>query len=333
MEGLNQSGAQIIECRDSSWGVKKYINLFFKHWKLRNDYDFLWVGYPGHVIVWFAKLISKKPVIFDALCTMEEGVILSRGQNGFLGLKKIYVKVIDWLAVKCADTVLVESEAQKDFFIKKFGYNQKYKVVYTGANNKFFFKETGIEKKQKFTVLFRGKFLPEAGVDLVVRAAKILEKEQINFIIIGNGFLEKQIRSLIKSIKPNNLILISEHLAISDLRRLMLSAHVSLGQLARNDRLNRTIPHKCFESIALGLPYVTAKYEPILEILKNKESVITFCPGDVDDLVEKIIYLKNNPDIAKKVGDYGYKVYQKAFTPKELALKIISILQKENLQK
>ena len=37
------------------------------------------------------------------------------------------------------------------------------------------------KKNDKFTVLFRGRFLPEAGVKHILEAAKILEKKGVNF--------------------------------------------------------------------------------------------------------------------------------------------------------
>src|SRR3989344_6457800 len=78
IKGFKEHGVEIIECRDVTRGPLKYLYLFWKHWKIRNKYDFLIVGYPGHVVVPFAKLISKKPVILDALCSLYEGVIVSR---------------------------------------------------------------------------------------------------------------------------------------------------------------------------------------------------------------------------------------------------------------
>ena len=78
IDGLKQNDIEIIECRDTSRGFLKFLKLFWKHRKIRNSYDYMIVGYPGHIVVWLAKLISKRPVIFDALCTLYEGEILSR---------------------------------------------------------------------------------------------------------------------------------------------------------------------------------------------------------------------------------------------------------------
>lgn len=325
IKGFRENGVKILECHSAAPGFGKYYELWRLHKKI-DEYDFIIVGYPGHAVVWFAKIISRKPVIFDAGWTMEEGVVISRNQGGFLNFYKFYIKFIDWLAVKCSNIVLVESEEQRKYFENKFGNSNKYKVVYTGADDSFFYIDSKINKKNKFSVVFRGKFLPEAGVEHVVLASKILENDEIDLVIIGNGFLEKEIKSLINNLKPKNLTLVSGHLEFKDLRNRMLSAHVSLGQFEDHERLERTIPHKCFETLALGLPYVTARTKPVAEILKDGESVIFVNPADSKDLAEKILYLKNNPEIAIKIGNNEHKIYQNKFTPKILASKILEII-------
>lgn len=325
IKGLKENGAEILECRDNSKGFLKYWVLFNKHYKIRNSYDFMIVGYPGHAVVWFAKLLSKKKVVFDALCTMEEGVIISRQQYKYLSIKALYIKFIDWLAVKCADVVLVESEEQRKYFENKFGKSNKYKVVYTGADDSMFHSNPNIKKREIFIVLFRGKFLPEAGVKYIIETAKLLEDQNIAFIIVGNGWLEKNIKKQIQSFKLKNLELISENLSYDLLREIMLPSHVSLGQFENHERLKRTIPHKCFETLALGLPYITTRTKPVAEILKDGESVLFVNSADPKDLADKIIYLKNNYELAKKIGENGFKIYKEKFTPKILAKQILNL--------
>ncbi len=327
MKGLRELDVEIIECKDDSGGISKYINLFKKHWKIGDNYDYLIVGYPGHAVVWFAKLLSGKPVIFDALCTMEEGVLISRGQYGKLGLKALYIKFIDWLAVKRADIVLVESKAQRNYLEKKFGASSKYKTIYTGADDAVFYLDKDIKKNDKFTVLFRGKFLPEAGIKYIVEAAKILENKDVRFLIIGNGFLEKEIKLKIENLRLKNLHLISHYISLDDLRNEMLQCHVSLGQFGDHRRLERTIPHKCYESLALNLPYITAKADGVLEILEDGKNCLFVEPANPQDLAKKILMLKNDPVLAKKLSENGLKMYKERFTPKILAGQILNLLK------
>jgi glycosyltransferase involved in cell wall biosynthesis len=327
IKGLKENEVKIIECRDNSRGPLKFIKLFLKYWKIRDDYDYLIVGYPGHIVVWLAKLISKKPVIFDALCAMYEGVIVSRGQFGIFNIRSLYIRFIDWLAVRCADFCLLESENQKKYFQERFGKSQKYKVIYTGADDGDFYKDNSITKKEKFTVVFRGKFLPEAGIKHIIKAADLLKNKEVDFLIIGSGFLEKEIKSFINEVKLDNLSLISGYLSFKKIRGEMLSSHVSLGQFEDHDRLQRTIPHKCFETMAMGLPYVTARTPAISEILKDGKSCLFVNMADPKDLAEKIMILKNNPGLANTIGENGYKLYKERFTPKNLAKDIIDLIK------
>src|SRR3989344_6303624 len=81
LEGLVQNGIEIIECKDSSSSWKKFLALYKKHKKIKRDYGLILVGYSGHTLVPFVKLISNKKIIFNALGSLYEGKVVSRGQN------------------------------------------------------------------------------------------------------------------------------------------------------------------------------------------------------------------------------------------------------------
>ena len=133
---LKGEGVQVLECFTQSRGLKKFISLFRKHWMMRNEYDLLVVAYPGYAIVWFARFLSRKPIIFDALCTAWEAETFSHEAST---LRQMRIKLTDWIAVRCSTSVLVESEEQKKFFVHRFGGNsEKYQVVYTGVDESVF---------------------------------------------------------------------------------------------------------------------------------------------------------------------------------------------------
>lgn len=181
---------QVLECNDRSRGFSKYWRLFRKHWLIRNKYNIIIVGYPGHIIVPFARLISSKPIIFDALGTLYEAEIFSHKAGPLKGFK---MKCIDWLAIKSAHMVLAESEHQRQFLVHKFGGNQdKFKVLYTGVDDNIFHPDVSVRKESVFTVLFRGRLTPEAGVSHILLAAEMLRHENIHFRIIGFGVCKKK---------------------------------------------------------------------------------------------------------------------------------------------
>ncbi|MDB5239105.1 MAG: hypothetical protein JWO00_440 [Candidatus Parcubacteria bacterium] len=329
MSGLRQNGVEIVECRDTSRGAAKFFRLWRKHEQIvRNGgYDALIVGYPGHILVPFAQIISRKPVIFDALATIYEGEVISRGKYSSNPFMKTWVMLIDWLSVKCADAILVETKAQKDYFVKGFSLDPaKVHRVFTGVDEPSLQADHFIPKRPKFTAVFRGKFLPEAGVKYIVQAAKALEKQDVDVLVIGNGFLEEQIGAEIDALKPLNLFWIPKNLPAANLYYKMQECHVSLGQFENHDRLERTIPHKAFESLALGLPYVTGRAKGISELLIDGKNCLMTDLADPDDIAAKILQLKNQPELASEIGRNGRQLFDEKLTARILAKEIMAVI-------
>jgi len=217
--------------------------------------------------------------------------------------------------------VLVETEEQKKFFINNFKINSNKCIrVWTGANDRNFFIGP-TEKEKDFTVIVRGGFLPETGIEYVIDAAKKLENENIKFLIIGTPKTEKieeTIKNLIRGNDLKNIKLINKYLDYSEMREIMSRCHVSLGQFGKNERIQRTIPHRAFESLAMGLPYITSKASGIQELLTDEINCLFVGVADADDLARKILELKNNTELRKKVAQNGYKLFQEKLNPKAI---------------
>ncbi|MFA6404796.1 MAG: glycosyltransferase [Candidatus Paceibacterota bacterium] len=330
ISGLRQNGIEIIECHDDSLGLLKYWRLWKKHRMIikNGGYDVMIVGYPGHIVVSFAKMISCKPIVFDALCSLYEGEVISRGRYRYNPFMRLWIRLIDLLSAKSADLILVETNHQKEYFIKRFLLEaEKVVCVLTGADEEIFHEDSSVEKREKFTAIFRGKFLPEAGIQYVVQTAKLLENEDIEFLIIGSGRTEEEIKSCIDELKPKNLKWITEHILPNEVRQKMLECHVSLGQFGIHERLERTIPHKAFETLALGLPYITGRTNGISELLTDNVNCLMVNCGDPEDLAEKILLLKNQPQLVRSLAENGKKLYEERLTNKKLARDIIDCVQ------
>lgn len=318
-DGLRQNGLTVLECVDRALGLHKYWNLYKKHRALKGKYDVLVVGYTAYIMVPFARLISRKPVIFDALCSFYETEILSRDALKEMPFRIPFVRLVDWLATRCAHKVLVETEEQKKYFMRELGVPEhKLVVVYTGVDDTLFRADLSVPKYDTFTVLFRGRIMSEAGVPTVVRAAKLLEKEHINFLIIGHGVNDsmQEFRVVMSELSPTNIRHIGEQLPPEELVAYIQKCHVSLGQFARHERLERTIPHKCFEALAMKLPYITARTKGVSEILEEGKHCLMTKPGDAEDLARTIRQLRDSPGQGRAMAESCYTLYTDRFSPK-----------------
>lgn len=325
ISGLRKLGVEVIECKDSSPGLIKFWRLWRKHKQIKGKYDALMVGYPGHLMVPFAKLISNKRVVADLLGSLYDAEIYSHSPSIFRKLKS---KIFDWLAVKFADVVLFESEAQKKYFEQKFGQSSKYKVVYTGFDAREFVKSK-IDRvyKDQFVVLFRGRLTPESGIGHILKAAEILKNENISFKIVGSGQLAKFAQNEIKEKRLTKVELVPRFVNDNELITLMLDSDLSLGQLEDNPRLNRTIPHKAFESFALGIPYLSGDALAVREIVREGETGFLVPLADPESLAKKIKFLSQNRELLRKVSENEKKLFEQKFASKILASQILQLLQ------
>ncbi|MDO8408330.1 MAG: glycosyltransferase family 4 protein [bacterium] len=327
LRGLRENGVDVTEIADKTPGWRKYVRIARAYRASRDECDVVMVGYAGSVLVIFMWLLIRKPLIYNTLATFVDSMIISRFSGAFFSLSSFRYYVTDFVAFHVARRSFLECEAQKEMVMRYFGVSaKKLSVHYVGTDDTEFYFDPAIPKLPQFTVVFRGMFLAEAGADVVVRAAKELERENVPIRLIGRGLLLLQIEALVAELKPTNLELISTRLPIEDLRRMMLECHLSLGQLADHPRVETTIPHKAFESMSMKLPYLTGANRGVLEVLDEGQTCFTVPPGDHHALARKILELRDRPRDLERVAENAYQLYQKECTPRILAKKILDKL-------
>lgn len=317
VDGLREIGHEILEIRTKNKG---YLETIKEIKKAVKDVDLLFIGFTSPILVILTRLLTFKKIFFNAVFSQYEANIISRGQGNAWSIQALKWYVLDFVSFHLSSKVLLESNAQVDFISSFFWISKKRLVCsYSGVDEKEFYYDEKVRKLPQFTVLFRGRFLPESGILTIIEAAKKLEKDNVDFRIIGGGFLYKKVNNLMSELRPKNVEMIDSNLSFEDLRIKMLECHLNLGQLADHPRLDRTLPCKLFESLSMKLPYLTAKNRGVLEVLTDGVDCITVKPGNSNDLSEKIIDLKNNPEKLDKIANAGYSLYKNKLTSKKLA--------------
>lgn len=310
IKGLKQNGINVESFGISRGfgGFLKTLNLYRKSIKKA---DFIIIGNDSPALVIFLKFFCRKKIIYNAILSAYERIIISRALAPRFSLNALYYWLLDFLAVHFANLTFVETDHQADYFRKIFKVSRK-KIhrSWIGVDEDRFFYDLAVPKFNVFTVLFRGALMPEAGVKHVVRAAKILEDKNVKFIIIGGGILLGEIKKVIEEVNPANLRHITDFMSDDELRTIMQRCHLSLGQFSDHNRLTRTIPHRAYESLAMKLPYLTAYNSGILELLTPDKTCLTCDPANANSLAEKILWAKNDYQLAEEIAINGYKLYQ-----------------------
>ncbi|MBU6390098.1 glycosyltransferase [Patescibacteria group bacterium] len=312
LDGLKRRGIRVSLCVDGSKGLRKFWRIAAEHRALLGQYDLLWVGYSSSILVPLARLLSGKKIVYNALNSWYETAIIDRAMYRPFSARAIFVWLVDFFAFHAANLSLLESEEQKKFIAKTFRVSpEKLVVVYTGADETVFHPDPSVAKNKTFTVIFRGMFLPATGAEFVIEAARLLKNEDINFRLIGWGEpLQGKIQKMIADYNLSRVYLTTVFMPADELRRTMLSAHVMLGAFGNNERLERTIQHKTFEALALGMPYITRDSESNRELLTDGVNVRFVPPADPKALATAVLELKDNPALRAALSAGARALYE-----------------------
>lgn len=288
--------------------------------------DELVVTSPSQILAILSRVILNRKVILDAGWSLFEGEVVSRKKYGLFGLRALKIYLVDYFAYHMSRKIFVETASQQDFFRKLFILkSSKIEVLYTGIDEESFSEERppahySLLNENLFSVIFRGKYNLEAGLDILSKATEILKSENIAFLIYSPGLPENLKFS-------DNTQVFRQILSKSEISFLLRNSDLSLGQLSNNRRLSRTIPHKAFESAFCSTPYLTARTTGILELFSNSE-IFTFEPGSAEDLAEQIFLISKNKILCKQIGLGMRQKYDSSCSQKILTDKFVEYIRR-----
>ncbi|MEK7616310.1 MAG: hypothetical protein AAB420_03850 [Patescibacteria group bacterium] len=138
IKGLKQNGVEVIEMRRKPQrGV--LLLLLIDYLRMRPKFDAMVVGFSGQEVMFLARLLTRKPIIFDIFTSHYGGYVLNRKRFSPHSLRATWLRFLDRWSCKLADRVLVESNAYRDFFVKEYHLPvEKFRRIWVGANDDFF---------------------------------------------------------------------------------------------------------------------------------------------------------------------------------------------------
>ena len=313
----------------------KSIFFFLKNAEELKSADAVIVGFPGYFEIFvfkFIKLITGAdfPIFFDYFFSLYESLVFERKvvkENSFLA-KFLYF--FDKAGLLTADKVLIDTENHRDFIAEMFGIEkEKFVVIPVGESEEYFSFLPYPKEKNPFTLVFFGTFLNLHGIDKIKEAVKLLENEEIRFILIGRGKND----TLFKSEKFKNLEFINDFLPPEKLKKYIEKSHVVLGIFGENKRAGIVIPCKIYDALACGRPVITGKTPASRTMFENLEFVI-LCKNSPEKIAKSIKKLSSIPQKnLEELGKKAYKYYKENFSPESVTLKLLKEIKNDKQRK
>lgn len=320
--GLKEHGYKVIECRTEKRGfLPKYIDLYRKYWKLRRQVDVILVPFPGHFMMPLAWLLGKlthKPIVFDVFVSLYDTQAEDRKLVRKTSIHAKFLSFMDWLSCRLADVVLIDTELHKQYFVERYRVPEKKILVIPVGCRTDIFKPMPQEKgdSKTCTVLFHGTFIPLQGIEVILKAAEIIQKKDpsIKFQIIGKGQTYKSMRELTDSLRITNVTYI-DYQPMEILAQYIANADICLGIFGTSKKAQRVIPHKVYDILCMDRPLITSDTLAARRTLINKTHALLTPSGDKSALAEAIFLLKGNDELRQKIAYEGNMLFQEKFLP------------------
>ena len=306
-----------------------HLRLLAQHTR-RLDVDAVIVGYPGHLLVPFGRVLAwvrRTRLVFDPLVSLADTFAGDRALVGERSLAGRAAAAVDRVAFGLAGLVLADTDAHARFFAARFGLtDSRLAVVPVGA-----LPEPGatgaareLDEGRPLVVLQYGKWSPLHGADIVLEAAELLCGAPVRFVLVGEGQSSDALRARIAAHGLENVEW-RGMLGREELRRETLAADVCLGVFGRSEKAARVIPNKVFDAFACGRPVVTADSPAARECLSRGEDCLLVPAGDAAALAAAIDALQDR-DRRAALGAAALEHYRRRFTPAAVAGALLAAL-------
>jgi len=268
------------------------------------------------------------PICWDVFISLYDTVVIDRKIVPQKSMAALLLYSLEWLSSRAANQLFMDTRTHAEYFEKLFHLrSNSVHHIYVGAESNIFKKKEIIQKpKEVFTVLFYGQFIPLHGIDIIVRAAEILEKsgEDILWIIIGQGQKEPQIDALIEKIGIKSIRRIS-WVRYEQLIEYISEADICLGVFGASGKATRVIPNKVYQILSAGKPLITGDTPAIRELLDEGPTIRLVSPGSPEALVSGVLNLRKS--LEKGVDMPTYPNNLPVVGPAEVGKQFVEILK------
>jgi glycosyltransferase involved in cell wall biosynthesis len=240
-----------------------------------------------------------------------------------------WLKLIYWIekiSYNKADKIILATEADKEFVIKRFGiYADKISVIPNYIDVDLFKPKTppnlplsgeeavvlplirgserGFEEQEIKRICYIGRFREQKNIENLIKAVAELK---VKLVIFGIGALGDKLKKIVKELSapvefrgtiPNSRL--PEELNGSDL--------FILPSLFEGN------PKTLLEAMSCGLPCIGANVGGIKEIIKHKENGY-LCGTDIDSIKQAIIEVLDDKKLQQKMGVNARKTVLENFS-------------------
>jgi glycosyltransferase involved in cell wall biosynthesis len=164
--------------------------------------------------------------------------------------------------------------------------------------------------KHEFLIGIVGRFSPEKGQDLFIKAFKLLalSNPQVKVIFIGEGPTEAEIRAMVHKYGLENRVVFAGY------QPEILSFYQILDLIVMPSR-SEGLPSVALEALFYRVPVVATAVGGTGEVIINEKTGLLVSPEDPEKLSAAIARMITDSSLQKSVAEAGFELISERFLP------------------
>jgi glycosyltransferase involved in cell wall biosynthesis len=244
------------------------------------------------ILLWAEKVIYKKS---SAIVALSPG--MANGIESVLKKRKDIVVIPN-----CSDTEMFRPDIDSSAIRQEKGWDNKLVLLHFGAMGRV------------------------NGLEFVIEAANRLRSNtEVQFVLVGEG---REKASLIKKLEQLGLknVDILDSVPKEKLVKLVAACDISMIVVANFSILEHNSANKFFDSLSASKPVLLNYSGWQRKILEDNEAGFGCNLYDIDEFVEKVLYLHSHREDLRKMGENARRIAIEKFNRDKLAKEALQII-------
>ncbi len=222
------------------------------------------------------------------------------------------LRLIERISIKFADHVIVASPIFAERIANRTGYGNKFSTIINLPDTKYF--SNGVKRNflrnQNFKIIYPGTLSELHGVDIVIKAIKIVRDEfniPVEFHIFGSGNEKEELVDLTNTLRLGNTVKFHQTIPVEKLAHTLNSMDLGIVPKRKGVFSDIATSTKLFEYAAVGLPAIVSR--TVGDSLYFDDSMVYFFePENENALADGIVMLYENPQIRKELSKNSHEM-------------------------
>ncbi|BFO66786.1 glycosyltransferase family 4 protein [Chryseobacterium sp. S0630] len=288
----------------------------------------LTIGIPALILKWF----KKKPFVFEVRDLWPEVPIQMGAIKNSWTIKT--TRLLEKVIYKNASRVIALSPGMQAGVVKYIPKEKTSMIPNMAKMDEFWPRGKNDQlmekldlKKDSFKIVHFGSLGLANGAHTIVESAKLLNnREDIEFLFVGGGSTEKD---LVDEVEKNNLknVKFLGKFPMTDVSEIVNFSDVSMISFLDIPILYTNSPNKLFDSLSAGKPIIVNSAGWTKDIAEKYHCGYYVNPNRPEELVQKVLYLKDNPELVKEMGQNARELAETVYDKSILCKKFVEVIE------